>query len=59
MVWVEREREPPVQLTPRTIDVPEETEIDTDGLRETIDRENERSGGRLLRLLALVTAFRH
>ena len=37
--------------------MPEETEIDTDGLRETIERENERSGGRLLRLVALTTAI--
>ena len=31
----------------------ETPEIDTDALRETIDREIERDGGRLLRLIAL------
>ena len=35
----------------------ETPEIDTDGLRETIDREIERDGGRLLRLIALSTAL--
>lgn len=37
--------------------MPEEIEIDTERLRETIDREIERSDGRLLRLVALTTAI--
>lgn len=37
--------------------MPEESEIDMDSLRETIDREIERSDGRLLRLVALTTAI--
>jgi hypothetical protein len=37
--------------------VPEEIEIDTDSLRETIDREIEREGGGLLRGIALTTAL--
>ena len=37
--------------------MPEEIEIDTDKLRETIDHEIERSDGRLLRLVALTTAI--
>ena len=37
--------------------MPEEIEIDTDTLRETIDHEVERSDGRLLRLVALTTAI--
>lgn len=37
--------------------MPEDIEIDTDKLRETIDRETERSGEGLLRLVALTTAI--
>ncbi len=37
--------------------MPEEIEIDTDKLRETIDNEIERSSGRLMRLVALTTAI--
>ncbi len=37
--------------------MPEEIEVDTDKLRETIDDEIEKSGGRMLRLIALVTAI--
>ncbi len=37
--------------------MPEEIEIDSERLRETIDREIERSDGRLLRLVALTTAI--
>ena len=37
--------------------MPEEIEIDTDKLRETIDSEIERSSGGLLRLVALTTAI--
>jgi hypothetical protein len=37
--------------------MPEEIEIDTDKLRETIDEEIERSGAPLLRLVALTTAI--
>jgi len=37
--------------------MPEEIEFDTDKLRETIDREIERSDGGLLRLVALTTAI--
>jgi hypothetical protein len=37
--------------------MPEEIEIDTEGLRETIDREIERADGGLLRLVALTTAI--
>jgi len=38
--------------------MPEEIEVDTDGLRETIDKEIEESGGgRFLRLTALTTAM--
>ncbi len=37
--------------------MPEEIEFDTDKLRETIDREVERSDGKLLRLIALSTAI--
>lgn len=37
--------------------MPEEIEIDTDKLRETIDEEIEHSGGRLLRMVALSTAI--
>lgn len=36
--------------------MPEEIEIDTDKLRETIDDEIEKSGGRMLRVTALATA---
>src|SRR4029077_2387371 len=36
---------------------PEEIEIDTDKLRETIDDEIEKSGGRMLRVTALITAI--
>jgi uncharacterized protein DUF4337 len=39
------------------IRMPEEIEIDTDKLRETIDAEIEKSGGRLLRIIALATAI--
>lgn len=38
-------------------DMPEDIEIDTDRLRETIDREIERADGGLLRLVALTTAI--
>lgn len=37
--------------------MPEEPEIDTDKLRETIDEEIEHESGRLLRGIALTTAF--
>jgi len=37
--------------------MPEEIEIDTDTLRETIDREIERESGGLLRTIALTTAL--
>lgn len=37
--------------------MPEEIEIDTDNLRETIDREIERAAGSLLRTIALTTAL--
>jgi hypothetical protein len=37
--------------------MPEESEIDTDKLRETIDDEIEKSGGRMLRVTALITAI--
>ncbi|HEV7491654.1 MAG TPA: DUF4337 domain-containing protein [Rhodanobacteraceae bacterium] len=37
--------------------MPEEIEIDTDGLREAIDREIERESGSLLRTIALTTAL--
>jgi hypothetical protein len=37
--------------------VPEEIEIDTDTLRETIDQEIERQGGSLLRWISLSTAL--
>lgn len=37
--------------------MPEEIEIDTDNLRETIDREIERDAGSLLRTIALTTAL--
>lgn len=37
--------------------MPEEIEFDTDKLRETIDREIERSDGSMLRLVALTTAI--
>lgn len=37
--------------------MPEEIEIDTDKLRETIDDEIEKSGGRMLRITALATAI--
>ena len=37
--------------------MPEEAEIDTDRLRETIDEELERSGHRLLRWISLTTAL--
>lgn len=37
--------------------MPEEIEIDTDKLRETIDEEIEHSGGRMLRFVALWTAI--
>jgi hypothetical protein len=37
--------------------VPEEIEIDTDQLRETIDEEIERQGGSLLRWISLTTAL--
>jgi hypothetical protein len=37
--------------------VPEEIEIDTDRLRETIDEEIERQGGSLLRWISLTTAL--
>lgn len=37
--------------------MPEEIEIDTDQLRETIDREIERESGSLLRTIALTTAL--
>jgi uncharacterized protein DUF4337 len=37
--------------------MPEEIEIDTDSLRETIDREIEREAGGLLRTIALTTAL--
>ena len=37
--------------------MPEEIEIDTDSLRETIDREIEHEAGRLLRTIALTTAL--
>src|SRR5512144_578191 len=47
-----REAAPP----PRGI-VPEEIEIDTDKLRETIDSEIERQGGALLRWISLTTAL--
>jgi hypothetical protein len=37
--------------------MPEEIEVDTDKLRETIDDEIEKSGGRMLRMTALSTAI--
>src|ERR1019366_4557339 len=37
--------------------MPEEIEIDTDKLRETIDEEVEKSGGRLLRWISLTTGI--
>jgi hypothetical protein len=37
--------------------MPEDIEIDTDGLRETIDHEIERQAGSLLRTIALTTAL--
>jgi hypothetical protein len=37
--------------------MPEEIEIDSDKLRETIDEELERSGSSMLRLVALWTAI--
>jgi hypothetical protein len=37
--------------------MPEEIEIDTDKLRETIDEEIERTGSRMLRVVALSTAI--
>lgn len=37
--------------------MPEEIEFDSDKLRETIDDEIEKSGGRMLRLVALTTAI--
>ena len=37
--------------------MPEEIEVDTDNLRETIDREIERAAGSLLRTIALTTAL--
>ena len=37
--------------------MPEAIEVDTDKLRETIDAEIERSGGRMLRITALATAI--
>ena len=37
--------------------MPEEIEFDTDKLREAIDSEIERSDGKLLRLIALITAI--
>jgi hypothetical protein len=37
--------------------MPEAIEVDTDKLRETIDAEIERSGGRMLRMTALATAI--
>ena len=37
--------------------MPEEIEIDTDKLRETIDSELERSGSGFMRLVALTTAI--
>jgi len=37
--------------------VPEAIEVDTDKLRETIDAEIEKSGGRMLRMTALATAI--
>ncbi len=37
--------------------MPEETEIDTDKLRETIDDEIEKTGGTMLRIVALCTAI--
>ncbi len=37
--------------------MPDEIEVDTDKLRETIDDEIEKSGGRMLRTIALVTAI--
>ena len=37
--------------------MPEEIEIDTDKLRETIDSEIEKSGGQMLRMVALSTAI--
>lgn len=37
--------------------MPEEIEVDTDSLRETIDREIERESGGLLRTIALTTAL--
>ena len=36
--------------------MPDDTEIDLDRMRETIDAENERDGGRLLRWISLSTA---
>ena len=37
--------------------MPEEIEVDTDKLRETIDEEIEKEGGQLLRTIALTTAI--
>src|SRR5579863_6430592 len=37
--------------------MPEDVELDTDKLRETIDEEIDRSGAPMLRLVALVTAM--
>ena len=37
--------------------MPEEIEVDTDKLRETIDAEIEKSGGTMLRWVALITAI--
>lgn len=42
---------------PMELIMPEEIEIDTDKLRETIDEEIERDGGRLLKGIALTTAL--
>lgn len=55
---------PPLRLIPCAVPestpvkrlMPEAPEIDTDNLRETIDAEIERNGGRLLRGIALTTA---
>src|SRR5471032_1089173 len=41
----------------RKAPMPEEIEIDTDKLRETIDEEIEKDGGNLLRGIALTTAM--
>src|SRR6266550_4760493 len=41
----------------RLFDMPEETEVDTDSLREKIDEQREKRGGSFLRWISLTTAL--